>query len=153
MSHDTTNLSLCTSFLHIVGLRIEYFLVLHYCSGAQLPHAKSTVKIDSMLLLFKQFTLDKSSALCVVISAEDVITSLSLNNRPQPLDLAPPLHCSDSEQSWITGQRYTTWMRLTPSGLTNVEKVVIRICHDGEGMTWRPNMIWWRCGGAREGRV
>ena len=72
-----------------------------------------------MLLPFKQFTLGKSSALCVVvIAAKNVITSLNLKNRPQPLDLAPPLHCSDSEQSWITGQRYTTWMRLTPSGLT-----------------------------------
>ena len=39
----------------------------------QLPCTKSVVKIDGRLLQFEQFSLAKSSALCVVIAAYDSV--------------------------------------------------------------------------------
>ena len=49
----------------------------------QLPRAKSMVKIDRRLLQFEQFSLVKSSALCVVIAAYD-ITYLVKPQQPSP---------------------------------------------------------------------
>ena len=49
----------------------------------QLLRAKSVVKIDGRLLQFEQFSLAKSSALCVVITAYD-ITYLVKPQQPSP---------------------------------------------------------------------